>query len=135
MYWLSWLHATTITLNPNLISDLSGAMSTENKYLLDIGIGSDGLQRYQELFEGTWIQYRLESNTIYYEETNISGKLDSDGDGVNDIADDDDNDGIPDGQDSSPLESDPEQTSQKNFKNLLETIQKLRDGRGFRGTP
>ena len=41
----------------------------------------------------------MESNTVYYEQTNISGSLDSDRDGVNDIADnDDDNDGIPDGQ-------------------------------------
>ena len=136
MYWLNWLPDTTTTLNPNLVSDLGGATSAENKYLLDIGTGSDGLQRYQELFEGTWIQYRVQSNTIYYEDTNTSGELDSDGDGVNDIADyDDDNDGILDSQDSLPLEPDAAKTSQKTFKHLLETIQRARDGRGFRGTP
>ena len=119
-----------------MVSDLGGATSAENKYLLDIGTGSDGLQRYQELFEGTWIQYRVQSNTIYYEDTNTSGELDSDGDGVNDIADyDDDNYGILDSQDSLPLEPDAAKTSQKTFKHLLETIQRARDGRGFRGTP
>ena len=123
-------------MNPNLVSDLRGATSVENKYLLDIGIGSDGLQRYQELFEGKWIQYRVESNTVYYEQTNISGNLDSDRDGVNDIADnDDDNDGIPDGQDSSPLESDAPQTPQSIFNKLLDTVQKVRNGQGFRGAP
>ena len=136
MYRLSWLPDTTTTLNPNLVSDLSGATSAEHKYLLDIGTGSDGLQCYQELFEGNWIQYRVESNAVYYEQTNISGSLDSDRDGVNDIADnDDDNEGIPDGQDSSPLGPDAPQTPQSIFNNLLDTVQKVRRGQGFRGTP
>ncbi len=119
-----------------MVSDLGGATSAENKYLLDIGTGSDGLQRYQELFEGTWIQYGVQSNTIYYEDTNTSGELDSDGDGVNDIADyDDDNYGILDSQDSLPLEPDAAKTSQKTFKHLLETIQRARDGWGVQRHP
>ena len=67
----------------------------------------------------------MESNTVYYEQTNISGSLDSDRDGVNDIADnDDDNDGIPDGQDSWPLGPDAPQTPQSIFNNLLDTVRK-----------
>ncbi len=90
LYWNNWLTEATITLDPALITDLSGAMSADNQYLLDIGKGSDGLQRYQELFEGDWIQYRIESpNTVYFEETNANGQLDSDGDGVNNIVDPD----------------------------------------------
>lgn len=88
LYWLNWLTEGTITLDPAQITDLSGALSADSQYLLDIGTGSDGLQRYQELFEGEWIQYRIESpNTVYFEETNANGKLDSDGDGVNNIVD------------------------------------------------
>ena len=88
LYWLNWLTEATITLDPAQIKDLSGALSADSQYLLDIGTGSDGLQRYQELFEGEWIQYRIESpNTVYFEETNANGKLDSDGDGVNNIVD------------------------------------------------
>ena len=90
LYWLNWLTEATITLDPAQITDLSGALSADSQYLLDIGTGSDGLQRYQELFEGEWIQYRIESpNTVYFEETNANGKLDSDGDGVNNIVDPD----------------------------------------------
>ena len=76
----------------------------------------------------------LKVNDIY--ETSISQIVDDDEDGVNDIADnDDDNDGIPDGQDSSPLGPDAPQTPQSNFNNLLDTVQKVRRGRGFRDTP
>ena len=90
LYWLNWLTEATITLDPAQITDLSGALSADSQYLLDIGTGSDGLQRYQELFEGEWIQYRIESpNTVYFEETNANGQLDSDGDGVNNIVDPD----------------------------------------------
>lgn len=118
MSWLNWLTAETVTKDPNKISDLSGAISSDAKYLLDIGIGADGLQRYQELFEGEWIQYRWDDNelccgsgTIYYERTDLSGSLDSDGDGENNITDsDDDNDGLTDGQEltagTDPLRSD-----------------------------
>ena len=90
LYWLDWLTEATITLDPAQIKDLSGAESADNQYLLDIGKGNDGLQRYQELFEGEWIQYRIESpNTVYFEETNSNGQLDSDDDGVNNIVDPD----------------------------------------------
>ena len=75
----------------------------------------------------------LKVNDIY--ETSNSQIVDDDEDGVNDIADnDDDNDGIPDDQDSSRLGPDAPQTPQSIFNNLLDTVQKVRNGRGFRGS-
>jgi hypothetical protein len=114
LHWLNWLTAETVTRDPSEISDLSGAISSDAKYLLDIGIGADGLQRYQELFEGEWIQYRWDNDsgagTIYYEKTDVSGNADSDGDGENDLVDaDDDNDGVVDTADAFP--SDPTETA------------------------
>jgi hypothetical protein len=113
LHWLNWLTAETVTRDPSEISDLSGAISSDAKYLLDIGIGADGLQRYQELFEGEWIQYRWDNDsgagTIYYEKTDVSGNADSDGDGENDLVDaDDDNDGVVDTVDAFP--NDPNET-------------------------
>ena len=67
MYWLGWLGGSTITQDPSQIIDLSGATNADAPYLLDIGTEKDGLQRYQELFEGQWIQYRVDANTLYYE--------------------------------------------------------------------
>ena len=67
LYWLGWLPSSTITQDPSQISDLSGAINANARYLLDIGTGEDGLQRYQELFEDEWIQYRVDANTLYYE--------------------------------------------------------------------
>ncbi|MDB2645195.1 hypothetical protein N9Y37_12165, partial [Luminiphilus sp.] len=61
LYWLGWLPSSTITQDRSQISDLSGAINANARYLLDIGTGEDGLQRYQELFEGEWIQYRVDA--------------------------------------------------------------------------
>ena len=76
----------------------------------------------------------LKVNDIY--ETSISQIVDDDEDGVNDIGDnEDDNDGIPDGQDSLPLGPDAPQIPQSIFNNLLDTVKRVRNGRGFKGTP
>ena len=114
MNWLNWLTFETITTDPSEISDLSGAVSSDATYLLDIGFGADGLQRYQELFEGEWIQYRWDNDggagTVYYEKTDVNGSLDSDGDGANNLIDsDDDNDGVADTADAFPI--DPTETT------------------------
>jgi len=125
IHWVNWLPSSTVTPDPSKISDLSGATSNQNQYLLDIGIGSDGVQRYQELFEGSWIQYRVESNTAYFEETDPSGHLDSDGDGVNDLLDNDGSSVTPPLEVPLPDNNTPE----GRFRLLLDSVQDAR-GRG-----
>ena len=63
---------------------------------------------------------------------NGDASLDADGDGISNL---EEYVAGTDPQDSSPLGPDAPQTPQSIFNNLLDTVQKARHGRGFRGTP
>ena len=53
---MGWLPETAITTNPSLVQDSYNATDPTKKYLLKLGDF-----RYQELFNGTWYQYRVPS--------------------------------------------------------------------------
>ena len=54
IYLMGWLPETAITTNPSLVQDSYNATDPTKKYLLKLGNF-----RYQELFNGTWYQYRV----------------------------------------------------------------------------
>ena len=56
IYITGWLPETAITTNPSLVQDSYNATDPTKKYLLKLGDF-----RYQELFNGTWYQYRVPS--------------------------------------------------------------------------
>jgi hypothetical protein len=56
VYITGWLPETTITTDPSLIQDSYNATDPTKKYLLKLGDF-----RYQELFNGSWYQYRVPS--------------------------------------------------------------------------
>ena len=56
IYIMGWLPETAITTNPLLVQDSYNATDPTKKYLLKLGDF-----RYQELFNGTWYQYRVPS--------------------------------------------------------------------------
>ena len=56
IYIMGWLPETAITTNPSLVQDSYNATDPTKKYLLKLGDF-----RYQELFNGTWYQYRVPS--------------------------------------------------------------------------
>ena len=62
---------------------------------------------------------------------NGDASLDADGDGISNL---EEYVAGTDPQDSSPLGPDAPQTPQSIFNNLLDTVQKARNGRGFLGT-
>lgn len=63
VHWVGWLPRTTITTNPALVSDLKDATDRNAKYILKVG-----QRRYQELYNGKWIQYRTDQfGTITFE--------------------------------------------------------------------
>ena len=55
MHWLGWLPETTITDDPSEVADLYRAIDPNAKYLLHWHV-----TRYQELYRGEWIQYRID---------------------------------------------------------------------------
>ncbi len=66
IYIMGWLPDTAVTTNPLLVEDSHNATDPTKKYLLKLGDS-----RYQELFNGTWYQYRVPS----FEKTLESCKL------------------------------------------------------------
>ena len=78
VYILGWLPDTAITTNPSLIQDSYNATDPTKKYLLKLGDF-----RYQELFNGTWYQYRVPSFAKTLESCKlISGVFGDDGNSV-----------------------------------------------------
>jgi hypothetical protein len=59
IYLTGWLPETAITTDPSLIQDSYNATDPTKKYLLKLGD-----LRYQELFNGTWYQYRIDGSII-----------------------------------------------------------------------
>ena len=59
IYLMGWLPETAITTDPSLIQDSYNATDPTKKYLLKLGD-----LRYQELFNGTWYQYRIDGSII-----------------------------------------------------------------------
>ncbi|MFL2850053.1 MAG: Ig-like domain-containing protein [Pseudohongiellaceae bacterium] len=56
IYIMGWLPDTAVTTDPSLVEDSYNATDPTKKYLLKLGDS-----RYQELFNGTWYQYRVPS--------------------------------------------------------------------------
>ena len=54
IYLMGWLPETAITTNPSLVQDSYNTTDPTKQYLLKLGNF-----RYQELFNGTWYQYRV----------------------------------------------------------------------------
>ena len=59
IYLTGWLPETAITTVPSLIQDSYNATDPTKKYLLKLGDF-----RYQELFNGTWYQYRIDGSIL-----------------------------------------------------------------------
>ena len=59
IYLTGWLPETAITTDPSLIQDSYNATDPTKKYLLKLGD-----LRYQELFNGTWYQYRIDGSIL-----------------------------------------------------------------------
>jgi hypothetical protein len=75
---LGWLPDTAITTNPSLIQDSYNATDPTKKYLLKLGDF-----RYQELFNGTWYQYRVPSFAKTLESCkSMSGVFGDDGNSI-----------------------------------------------------
>lgn len=66
---MGWLPDTAITSNPALVQDSYNATDPTKKYLLKLGD-----YRYQELFNGTWYQYRVPSLVKTLEDCKLGGK-------------------------------------------------------------
>ena len=78
IYILGWLPDTAITTNPSLIQDSYNATDPTKKYLLKLGDF-----RYQELFNGSWYQYRVPSFAKTLESCNLSiGTFGDDGNSI-----------------------------------------------------
>lgn len=71
IYLMEWLTESVITSNPNELSDTFGATDPALKYLLKLGSENDfdcqdefgvaqKCHRYQEIYDGGWIQYRTD---------------------------------------------------------------------------
>ena len=68
IYIMGWLPDSTVTTDPALIEDSYNATDPTKKYLLKL----DDF-RYQELFNGTWYQYRVPSFAKILEECKVGG--------------------------------------------------------------
>lgn len=68
IYIMGWLPDSTVTTDPALIEDSYNATDPTKKYLLKLGDF-----RYQELFNGTWYQYRVPSFAKILEECKVGG--------------------------------------------------------------
>ena len=56
IYVMGWLPETAITTDPTLVHDIYNATDPTKKYLLKVG-----RFLYQELYQGSWYQYRAPS--------------------------------------------------------------------------
>jgi len=78
IYLMGWLPETAITTNPSLVQDSYNATDPTKKYLLKLGNF-----RYQELFNGTWYQYRVPSFAKTLESCKLSaGTFGDDGNSI-----------------------------------------------------
>lgn len=78
IYIMGWLPETAITTNPSLVQDSYNATDPTKKYLLKLGDF-----RYQELFNGTWYQYRVPSFAKTLESCKLSaGVFPDDGNSI-----------------------------------------------------
>ena len=68
IYIMGWLPDTTVTTDPSLVEDSYNATDPTKKYLLKLGDF-----RYQELFNGSWYQYRVPSFGKILEECKVGG--------------------------------------------------------------
>ncbi len=78
IYIMGWLPETAVTANPSLVQDSYNATDPTKKYLLKLGDF-----RYQELFNGSWYQYRVPSFAKTLESCKLSaGTFGDDGNSI-----------------------------------------------------